>query len=219
MVPSPRHENKDPSRTFDHIHYSAFSSLTQPITMETSASSPSFSSHSPSKRQKSAEDEEKSSEKSEAVENGLKVFFDQNQLALQKNLEEREAAMTLAEQQLKEANEAAPALFAKPGDQFTFHVKYCDFDAIFQYVGRNKTTRQRADFGGDHNYQSPEIGWLIFRNVGDVKINVYRDIVGAWPIAAYSHYEGGEMIQDTLCIPPSMCGELNVWKGWGEEDD
>lgn len=182
--------------------------------MKTSASSPSSPSPPPPQRQNTAV--EKSSE---AVKNGLKVFFDQNQLALQKNLEEREAAMTLAEQQLKEANEAAPALFAKPGDRFTFHVKYCDFFALFQYVGRNETPPQKADFRGDHNYQSPEIGWLIFRNVGEVSFNAYRDIVGAWPIAAYSHYEGGEMKNDTLCIPPSMCGELNVWKDWDEDAD
>mmetsp|Transcript_23014 Transcript_23014/g.34196 ORF Transcript_23014/g.34196 Transcript_23014/m.34196 type:complete len:186 (-) Transcript_23014:164-721(-) len=182
--------------------------------MKTAASSsPPSPSAPPSKRQNTAE------EKSEAVNSGLKVFFDQNQLALQKNIEEREAALKLGEQQLEEAKKAAPALFAKPGDQFTFHVTYCDFDAIVEYVGRNTTPPQKADFGGDHNnYQSPDIGWLIFRNVGEVNFRVYRDMVGAWPISKYSHYEGGKMKNDTLCIPPGMCGELKVWRGWGECD-
>jgi hypothetical protein len=106
--------------------------------MKTAASSsPPSPSAPPSKRQKT---EEEKSEESEAVKNGLKVFFDQNQLALQKNIEEREAALKLGEQQLEEAKKAAPALFAKPGDQFTFHVTYCDFDAIVEYVGRKRSS-------------------------------------------------------------------------------
>ena len=102
-------------------------------TMKTAASSsPPSPSAPPSKRQNTAE------EKSEAVNSGLKVFFDQNQLALQKNIEEREAALKLGEQQLEEAKKAAPALFAKPGDQFTFHVTYCDFDATLNMSGETR---------------------------------------------------------------------------------
>mmetsp|Transcript_7718 Transcript_7718/g.13008 ORF Transcript_7718/g.13008 Transcript_7718/m.13008 type:complete len:187 (-) Transcript_7718:242-802(-) len=185
--------------------------------MKTAASSsPPSPSAPPSKRQNTAE------EKSEAVNSGLKVFFDQNQLALQKNIEEREAALKLGEQQLEEAKKAAPALFAKPGDQFTFHVTYCDFDAIVEYVGRNTTPPRKVEFCGTYedNRFSPEIGWLIFHNAGGyTPINVcnggIRDTIGAWPIAQYSHYDEKEMKRDTLCIPPEMCGDLKVWKGYG----
>lgn len=183
--------------------------------MKNAASSPA--SQPPSKRHNIPKG---TTEDSEAVSNGLKVFLDQNQLALQKNLEEREAALKLAEQQLEEAKKAVPALFAEPGDQFTFHVSYCDFDAIVEYVGRNTTPPRKVKFGGsyDDNYYSPEIGWLIFRNVGEVNFRVYRDMVGAWPISKYSHYDGEKMKDDTLCIPPEMCGELKIWKGYGESD-
>ena len=183
--------------------------------MKTAASS-SPSPSPPSKRQNTADES--------IVKNGLKVFCDQNQLAQQKNLDEREASLKLAEQQLAEAKEAAPALFAKPGDKFTFHVAYCEMDAIFEYVGRNTTPPHEVEFGGARpgssaEYTSPDIGWLIFRNVGEVNFRAYRDIVSAWPIISYSHYEGGKMKDNTLCIPPKMCGELKVWKDWGEDAD
>ena len=191
--------------------------------MKNAAVSSPASSPPPAKRQNSAA-KVSESEDSEAINNGLKVFFDQEQLAKQKDLEKREAALKLAEQQLEEAKKAAPALFAKPGDKFTFHSNYADGEELLiEYVGRNTTKPRKADFGGDHNYQSPGIGWLIFRSTGGyppakVVYRGLRDLVGAWPIAAYSHYDEEKMITDTLCIPPEMCGDLKPPHVWDDAD-
>ncbi|KAK1741069.1 hypothetical protein QTG54_008321 [Skeletonema marinoi] len=194
--------------------------------MKTAASSsPPSPSAPPSKRQKTEEEEK--SEESEAVKNGLKVFFDQNQLALQKSLEEREAALKLAERQLKEAKRAVSVLFAEPGDLFTFHTCYSDGEQFtIKYVGRNTTPPRKVEFCGTYedNRFSPEIGWLIFHNAGGytpiyVCNGGIRDTIGAWPIAQYSHYDEKEMKRDTLCIPPEMCGDLKVWKGYGYDSD
>ena len=109
-------------------------------TMKTAASS-SPPSPPASKRQKNTaaeEESEKASQKS----------GDQNELlALRKIIEERDAALKLAEQQLADAKEAAPALFAKPGDKFSFYVwsptdDY--FDAALEYVGRNTTPPKKV---------------------------------------------------------------------------
>lgn len=112
---------------------------------------------------------------------------------------------------------AAPALFASPGDLFTWQSSsppsaWAEFDygeVYVKYVGRNEVASDGT---------SPEKGWLIFHdhNCGRYSlINVcnggIRDALGAWPMKKYSHYtEDGTMIPETLCIPPEMCGALNL---------
>lgn len=85
-------------------------------------------------------------------------------------------------------------------------------------MGRNEVPPQKVQESSSVREYSPEIGWLIFRsqkgegNILDVRSGGIRDGIGAWPIAAYSHYEeeGVNYIPGTLCIPPEKCGPLNV---------
>ena len=106
---------------------------------------------------------------------------------------------------IEDAMKGAPALFASPGDVFFTRDRNSWGDSYVEYVGRNEVVS---------NGTSPKKGWLIFHNSGHLTpLNVtnggIRDTLGAWPMQKYSHYtEDGEMIEQTLCIPPEMCGAL-----------
>lgn len=126
---------------------------------------------------------------------------------------------------LQEAREAAPALFAKPGDKFEWTGRYGD-DYVIEYVGRNMTPSKVVEFRGETTgeYMSPKKGWLIFRNTGGLTpLNVtsggIRDACRAWPLACYSHYnEEGEMDEDTMCISPDQIGALKKYGWWHDSD-
>ena len=127
---------------------------------------------------------------------------------------------------LYEAREVAPALFAKPGDQFEWSGRRGDVDYV-EYVGRNMNPSKTVEFRGETTgeYKSPKKGWLIFRNSGGMfPLNVtnggIRDACGAWPLACHSHYnEEGQIDDDTMCIPPEKVGPLKKMRCWDEDED
>lgn len=128
---------------------------------------------------------------------------------------------------LYEAREAVPALFAKPGDCFEWSDCYGEVHEV-EYVGRNTIPSKVVEFQGESEttkeYTSPKKGWLIFRGGGlDNWRCTLRDSCRAWPLCSYSQYnEEGEMIEDTICIPPGKAGHLTkstYWRGESDEEE
>ena len=131
----------------------------------------------------------------------------------------------------KEAKKAAPVLFAKPGDLFEW-TDYQGDSTVVEYIGRNTIPSKKIKLGDDDDdddddetYTSPKKGWLIFHEhessecTIDVTSGGIRDAVGAWPIDSYSQYDGEGKVEDTLCIPPEMCGALKVARSYNEDKE
>jgi hypothetical protein len=128
---------------------------------------------------------------------------------------------------LQDAREAAPALFAKPGDTFEWMDGHGE-SYVVEYVGRNTVPSKAVEFRGETTgeYKSPKKGWLIFKNSGGCKpLNVssggIRDECGAWPLACHYQYnEEGEVVDEgTMVLPPEKVGVLNKCRYYGDDDD
>ena len=152
----------------------------------------------------------------------ISIFVDQRQVDAQKELEERETIVRESLRQLEEAKQIVPALFAKPGDQFVYRGTRLNTNTMLdygltylEYIGRNETPRVQLDYLThmySKQYDTPEIGWLVFRWMSGERIDAgLRGACGAWPKECFQYYnEEGTAVQDTICIPPTMCGIL--WK-------
>ena len=118
---------------------------------------------------------------------------------------------------LQDAREAAPALFAKPGDKFEW-TGWTGDSSVVEYVGRNMVPSKAVEFRGETTgeYKSPKKGWLIFKNSGgytplNVSSGGIRDACGARPLACHHQYdEEGEVVDEgTMVLPPEKVGVLN----------
>ena len=132
---------------------------------------------------------------------------------------ERMKNMIISKKMLQEAKRAVPALVAKKGDLFEW--KGWRYPVVVEYVGRNELSPLKVRNCPYARNYGPEIGWLIFRNPkgyvncsewGELKnaIDVgnggIRDGIGAWPMAAYSHYNYDDLKEATTLF------ELALWK-------
>ena len=89
-----------------------------------------------------------------------------------------------------------------------------------EYVGRNETPPMPVELNGYD--KSPGVGWLVFKqtaeNIDQLKFGI-RDVCGAFPIAKYQQWDvDGNAIEGTLCLPPEMCGFLNLPVGDSEDE-
>ena len=157
----------------------------------------------------------------------ISVFVDQNHLHAQQELEEREKIVKESLQQLEEAKQIVPALFAKPGDKFVYRGTNLNITRLnnygstyLVYVGRNETPSVPLEHFTRmylKQYKTPELGWLVFQWIGGERVDAgLRGACNAWPKECYQHYDAqGCAVRETLCIPPSMCGMLRKYT---EED-
>ena len=89
-----------------------------------------------------------------------------------------------------------------------------------EFIIRNEVPPISVDIGGTatgpHMVDTPPIGWLVFHNHDDRRVDIdreggIRDELGARPKEVYSHYdESGKRVAGTLCLPPEKCGVLRV---------
>ena len=131
---------------------------------------------------------------------------------------------------LQDAREAAPALFAKPGDKFEW-TGWTGQPSVVEYVGRNTVPSKAVEFRGETTgeYKSPKKGWLIFKNAGgeaewkplSVSSGGIRDACGSWPLAChYLYNEDGEVVDEgTMVLPPEKVGVLNKYLYYGDDEE
>lgn len=161
------------------------------------------------------------------IDAGLRTFVSKQILDAQTDLENREQVIRESIRQLEEAKQAAPALFAKPGDMFEwlcpsemYNESFTE-PCVLEYLGRNETAPIPIELslsGIDFIRSSPEVGWLVFRHVRGRCINEagygIRYALDAFPQALFQHYNSeGQADESTICIPPSMCGSLRINDG------
>jgi hypothetical protein len=159
------------------------------------------------------------------IESGLFTFVNKQMIDTQNNLEKREQIVRESLKQLEEAKQAAPALFAKPGDLFEWfcdsnvYNENCDVEpCVIEYLGRNETAPISIELqlgGINFTRKSPAIGWLVFRYVRGQHINErgygIRYALDAFPQCLYQQYnDEGQAEDDTICIPPAVCGLLRA---------
>ena len=128
---------------------------------------------------------------------------------------------------LEECRDAAPALFAAPGDLFEHRLdeRMQSFEPdCFEYLGRAKGVGVDEMWSMGEEKWSPRgakrtpKGWLVFKHDGYGRHGVggsygainggMRDVIGAWPVFGYYLYDAkGNPVDEEhiLCLPPSMC--------------
>jgi hypothetical protein len=134
---------------------------------------------------------------------------------------------TLRKATLEECREAAPVLFAEPGDLFEHRLdermQGYEYDC-FEYLGRAKGIGTDEMWSmGDNDRSSRGVertpkGWLVFKHDGCSGNGVdgsygavnggMRDVINAWPVYQYYLYDAkGEPVDKDhiLCLPPRMC--------------
>jgi len=163
------------------------------------------------KRQKTIHGDEQSS----LTRRALSIFVNQKQLSAKKDLDQREAEVVRQKHILDEAKRAAPVVFAKEGDLFTWECtdRYStsdDYVKVIKYIGRNQTPPRYADNDKDCRWpKTPELGWLVFLVIEEG--NIYEHMQ-AYEYDDLSYYNAdNEEVPNTLCIPLEKCGILRVY--------
>ena len=119
---------------------------------------------------------------------------------------------------LHEVKMAVPALFAKPGDLFSWHDGASGREkTIVEYVGRNETPPESTSRTMEGDGDMHPLGWLVFRDHGQYSSSVdkcpgIRDVIDARRGGVYYLDQNGREANGTLCIPPKKCGALKVYK-------
>ena len=161
----------------------------------------------------------------------LSVFGDKKQLSAQVALEKREEAFLTMNKQLEEAKKVAPAIFANPGDLFTWRGGGSgdnEVPNVVAYVGRNDITPRQTKYkynrydsdipsGDGPKYRlSPPVGWLVFGNADGygkkIGCRSLLDHVYAYPFEKYELYDENPDKNTPLCIPPEKCGAFEVYE-------
>lgn len=162
---------------------------------------------------------------SDAEKEGLKPLLGGNQFVLAYR------ELVLRRSSAHDALLAAPAIFAKPGDQFLCWGEGSwggNHDPVtLEFVGRNDVSPDQIEGDGDNDVRLPQIGWLVFKQADNSWGNIdqcsggLRDALSAWPYSQYSHYDAstGKKVIGTLCVPPSMCGQLHRNDRDNDDDD